>query len=64
MFVAIVEPFEQFEHAAFGIVVAKVLLDPGNRFFGRAHALIEPGSELLDLGLAQPGRIADIVEGG
>src|SRR5262249_54957737 len=43
---------------------AKLLLDPGNRFFGTAHAFIEPSSELLDLGLGQPGRVADIVEGG
>ena len=50
LFVGIVKPFMEFEHVTFRVVEAKLLFDPGNRFFGASHAFIQPNGELAGVG--------------
>lgn len=47
LFVAIVEPFQEFAHSAVGIGQAKVLLDPGDCLGGATNVSIQPGRKLL-----------------
>jgi hypothetical protein len=62
LFVAIVEPFEEFAHPAVRIGEAKLFLDPADCFGGAADIGIEPGRELLLLLVSQPAIATDIVE--
>ena len=61
--IAITQTLEQFEHATLGIVKAKLVFDPRNRFFRAANVFIEPGGELLKLRGIKRGGIANVVEG-
>lgn len=47
MFIAIIEPFEEFAHPTVGIGVAKRLFNPCNGVDRTAHLGIEPVHELL-----------------
>ena len=62
MFVAIVEPFEEFAHTAVALAVAKCLFNPFDCFDGTSNLGIEPADELLLLLTVQQAVTASILE--
>jgi hypothetical protein len=62
LLVTVVEALEQFTHAALGVGNLECLLDPGNRFFGRANLLVQPGYKVQLLRVAESSIIATGLE--
>jgi len=62
LFVALVEPLEQFTHATRAVAQLELLLNPADCFGSTANITIEPGRELLLLLVSHPFVAADIAE--